>query len=729
MFKQSYSVTCKNNAIHEACGYSTTIKRDHTKEKTTSYYRGKDCISKLCTELCEKATELFNTEMLPMDPLTFEEQQKYNDSRECYICKKKFIFDKKSNYYKNFMKVRDHNHYTGKYRGAAHSICNLRYKIQKDIPVVTRDGRNNDFHLIITELAKEFRAEIHCIPEDKEKYKAFSVPIFYREVNGVTTNFSLRFIDSARFMPGSLDTHVNNLSELYVCGCQDDKKKQIIIEQNDEIVYTHCMVCTKRSRQTIESLKNKFPCTYQLSKGNMELFILLLRKGVCPYEYIDSWKRFDETELPSTVKFYSELNFKNIIKDEFKHAQKVWSSFNIKNLGGYHDLYVQSDTTQLADVFEKFRSLCLKQYELDPVYFCMTPGLAMEACLKMTNVKLELLTDIDMVLMFEKEQRERVSEAIHRYATASNKYIPNYNPQQPSSFLMYLDANNLYGWAMCKKLPIIGYMWAKNLNKYTCDFVKNYDENSDLGYLLEVDTKYPIHLHGSHSDLPFLPIKQNKLLTTLEDKKQYVVHISALKQALTYGLELEKVYRVITFNQSAWLKPYIDKNTELRQNAKNEFEKDFFKLMNNLVFGKTMENVRNYRDVKLIVTEERRKKLTSEPNYDSCKQFTEDLMAIEMRKTEVLMDKPIPVGQAILDISKTLMYEFYYDYLKIKYQDKVKLCYMDTDSFILDIKTIDFFEDTANDVDEWFDTSKYDKNDKRPLGTGKNEKVIGKFKD
>ena len=151
--------------------------------------------------------------------------------------------------------------------------------------------------------------------------------------------------------------------------------------------------------------------------------------------------------------------------------------------------------------------------------------------------------------------------------------------------------------------------------------------------------------------------------------------------------------------------------------------------MNKSVFGKTMENVRNCRDIKLIATEQRRKKLTSKPNYDSCKQFNYDLMAIEMKTTEVLMNKPIAVGQAILDISKTLMYEFWYDYLKPKYQDNIKLCYMDTDSFIIQIETDDFFKDISNDVDKWFDTSKYDKNDNRPLEIGKNKKIIGKFKD
>ena len=151
--------------------------------------------------------------------------------------------------------------------------------------------------------------------------------------------------------------------------------------------------------------------------------------------------------------------------------------------------------------------------------------------------------------------------------------------------------------------------------------------------------------------------------------------------------------------------------------------------MNNSVFGKMMENVRNHRDLKLVVTQQRRKKLVCEPNYESCKLFTEDLMAIEMRKTLVLMDKPIPVGQAILDINKTLMYEFWYDYLKPKYQDKIKLCYMDADSFIMHIETEDFYKDIANDVNKWFDTSKYTNLEIWPFTIGLNIKVIGKFKD
>ena len=197
---------------------------------------------------------------------------------------------------------------------------------------------------------------------------------------------------------------------------------------------------------------------------------------------------------------------------------------------------------------------------------------------------------------------------------------------------------------------------------------------------------------------------------------------------MNHGLKLKKVHRVIKFRQVTWMKSYIDKNTKLRMESKNEFDKGFYELMNNAVCGKTMQNVRNHRDIKLTTTNARRKQLVSQPNYHTCKRFSENLIAIELRKTKVYMNKPIYIGQAVLDISKTLMYKFFYDYLKPKYGDKVKLCYMDTESFIFYVQTNDFYKDISNDVIEWFDTSDYNKDDDR-LPTGVNKKVIGKFKD
>ena len=304
-----------------------------------------------------------------------------------------------------------------------------------------------------------------------------------------------------------------------------------------------------------------------------------------------------------------------------------------------------------------------------------------------------------MLLKAEKGIRGGICQSTYRYAKENNKYMKNYDKNIESSFIKYLEANNLYGWAMYQKLAINGFNWIKKevLSDFNDDFMKNYYENGDIGYFLEVDADYPKKLFDLLKDLPFLPEsrkinKVEKLICSIENKEKYVIHIRALEQALNHGLLLKKVHRVIQFNQKNWLKQYIDVNTKLRKDAKNEFGKGFFKLMNNSVFGKAMENVINHRDTKQVASEKGRKRLVSEPNYHSCKKFSDHLMAIEMKKTSVKMKKPLYLGPSIIDIIKTLMYEFWYDYLKPKYGDRVKLCYTNTDSFIIYIKTEDFFK-------------------------------------
>ena len=202
---------------------------------------------------------------------------------------------------------------------------------------------------------------------------------------------------------------------------------------------------------------------YQFCNGDLNKFVLLLRKGVYPYEDMDSWEKFDETSLPDKKAFYSNLNLEDISDEDYAHAQKVWDVFEINNLGEYHDLYVQSDTLLLADVYENFRNMCLNIYELDPVYFVSAPGLAWQACLKKTGVKLELLTDIDMLLMVEKGIRGGVCQAIHRHAKVNNKYMKNYNKDIISSYLLYLDAINLYRWAMSQKRRINSFKWVEKI--------------------------------------------------------------------------------------------------------------------------------------------------------------------------------------------------------------------------------------------------------------------------
>ena len=219
-----------------------------------------------------------------------------------------------------------------------------------------------------------------------------------------------------------------------------------------------------------------------------------------------------------------------------------------------------------------------------------------------------------------------------------------------------------------------------------------------------------------------------KLVPNLYYKRKYIIHVKTLAQALEHGLVIEKIHRCIEFKQSAWMKEYIDFNTRLRTAAKNDFEKDFYKLMINSVFGKTMENIRKHRNIKLVNDEEEYLKNVMKPNFKSGTLLGPDLMGCEMGKVRVVMNKQVYLGQAILDLSKTIIYELHYDYMKRKYDDdELKLCYMDADSLIYSIKTEDFYKDIADEVEARFDTSGYVPD--RPLPVEKNKKVIGLMKD
>ena len=690
--KDSYNY---NYQKHEPSGFCIFIKGVvdiRIKPITYTKKEEDENIPKIFVEKLTEATQsIYNDFYRRPKPLilTKDEQKSFDKTMICHICNKDLFEDK----------VRDHCHFTGQYRGAAHNSCNLNCRKPLILPLIFHNLQGYDAHLFIKQLAS-LPGELNCIPSTEEKYISFSKRIKVDEYRSKKTGqmvslyFEIRFIDSFKFLQTSLANLVSNL-------------------QPDDFYNT----------------KREF-------KKNVDL---LTRKGVYPYDYVSSLEKLSETQLPPKEEFYSKLNDEDITEDDYQHASNVWDTFKCKSLRDYHDLYLKTDVLLLADVFENFRKTCLKHYKLDPAHYYTSPGLAWDACLKETGQELQLLNDYDMLMMIEKGIRGGITHISKRYAKANNKYMKSYNPDEESTFIQYLDANNLYGWAMSQSLPTHGFKWMRNLTKETLMEIlekvnHGMSNRGRKGYIFEVDLEYPSKLWENHNDYPLAPEKMivngvEKLICHFKPRKNYVVHYRNLRQYLEMGMRITAVHRGISFYQKPWMETYIRKNTELRKTAANSFEKDFFKLMNNSVFGKTIENIRKRQNIELVDNRKKAAKLTSRPNFDRATIFDKNLIAVHMKKTEIYFDKPVYVGQAVLDLSKTLMFDFHYNYIRKKYKNKAELLFTDTDSLMYQIYTDDFYKDISRDIKKKFDTSDYPPNHESGILTGVNKKVIGMFKD
>ncbi|GFT43648.1 uncharacterized protein NPIL_360211 [Nephila pilipes] len=581
---RSYTVPI---ADHILCGYAyTVIGPDGNFKKPPVVYRGENAVDHFLENLIKEEEEILNI-LKNVKPMLFSDENKldFKNATICHICEKPLLGDR----------VRDHDHLTGAYRGAAHNICNINYTLAKHIPVIIHNLRGYDSHLIMQSVGKIKNKNITCIPSNSEKYISFSIG-------------SLRFLDSLQFLNASLEKLVSNL-----------EKTQL--------------------KLTSDFFKDKTD--------------LMVHKGIYPYEYMDNFQKFSERHLPPKETFFSSLINESINDDEYAHCINVWETFNLKNLGEYHDLYVTSDVILLADVFQNFRQLCLNFYKLDPCHCYTAPGLAWQACLYMSRVKLELFTDLDMHLFIERGIRGGISMISHRFSSANNKYLESYDEVKPSKYILYLDANNLYGWAMSQFLPTHGFEWIKE----PVNFMEISDE-SDIGFILEVDLDYPENLHDLHNDYPLAPETLNvtndmlspyckeiaeknnlninsctKLVPNLMSKKRYIVHYRNLKQYVSLGLKVAKIHKILKFHQRPWLKKYIDFNTEKRKKAQSLFEKDLFKLLNNAVFGKTMENLRKRTVIDLVQDQKKAKKLVASPAFHNFRIITTDLVSIERKKS------------------------------------------------------------------------------------------------
>lgn len=641
---------------------------------------GSDCMQKFCETLESKSQMLYNqywkTAKKPKTELEIDEQymQEFN---KCTACDESIIIDERDIYF---------NYFTGEYVGPIHKKCKSTYKFRfPSIPVVFHNLSKYDIHLFITELG----SDLSIIPCNKELYISITKKVTLES----KYLYNIQFIDSNRFLNSSLEKLASFLND-------DDFKL----------------------------LKRKF-------EG--QKFDQMRRKGVFPYDYLCSFSRLLETQLPSRDLFYNSLNDEECSINDYEFAQQVWQSFNCKTLSDYLKLYLESDVLILADVFENFRSICLDIYKLDPINYVTAPAISWDAMLKFTKVKLELISNCDIYNFLKLAVRGGLTQCSQRISEANNPYMKDFNPKNPENYLSYIDANNLYGWAMCQTLPISDFKFLSP-DEISMISVPEVLIDSDVGYIFEVDLDYPSEIHNNHNCLPFCPEnklppggKQIKLIADLNPKRNYIIHLRQLKLCLEQGLKITKIHRVLSFTQRRWLEPYIQLNNKHRKTAKNEFEKNFFKLMNNAIYGKTMENVEKRRTIKLVSDYQSKqnspgfRQLIAMNNFHSLNLFGNDLAAIEHTTSLVTYDKPIYIGVTVLELSKWLMYDFYYNFLSVK-SPSTRIVYMDTDSFITS-STDDVYE-LIKQNPERFDTSNYAPGNSFNIIPA-NNKELGLFKD
>lgn len=681
------------NHIPAAFAYHICCSFNPNYNKLVSY-RGPDCVSVFLKNLRAdiiRINEILhsNTSMLPLSDAEIE---KHNYATVCHICDGYFLLDDK---------VRDHDHITGQYRGPAHSYCNLVFKACTFVPFLFHNLSGYDSHLFIKELS-EMEGSIKIIPKTSERYISFTK--FFKLDDHVSPQNKyavVKFIDSYMFLNTSLEK-----------------------------------LCESMNKENFINLA-------QFCKSP-ERFELACRKGVYPYEYMDSWDKYNQLALPSRELFYNTLCQSHITPEDYSHAQRVWDVFKTKNLGEYTDIYLITDVLILTDVFEIFRNTSLAHYKLDPCYYVSAPGLSWDAMLLKTHAKMDLISDIEIYKMLEQGIRGGLSQCSRRYVKANNKYMKEFDNNLPSSYIIYLDCNNLYGYCLMKKLPISEFRLL-NDEEIACIDLNLFNEDSETGLILEIDLEYPAQLHDAHSDLPYAPEKftppggkTSKLIANLYDKYNYVIHYLHLKECLERGLILKKIHRVLAFKQDGFLKNYIDLNTRLRQTAQTTFEQDFFKLLNNSIFGKTLENKRNQTDVRLAkfwadsenITNKRHgaERLISQPNFHKLTIFSENCAAIQLKLTKIILDRPLYIGFTVLELSKMHLYNFHYSVMKSIYGEKASLCYTDTDSLLYYITdTNDVYQDMKLNI-HYFDTSNFSKNNCYNLPLV-NKKSPGLFKD
>lgn len=694
-----------------------TAKRNAESMRT---WTGEKCLQdylkyldRFVKELDSQIDKISNESMI-IDP---QEQSEFNKALHCPRCKTQFTREGKH------IKVRDHCHITGRYRGPLCHICNSRLRLKRRIlPVVFHNFKGYDGHLICKQAIGEMPGwHLSVIPTTHEKYMSVRVNVEVgRNYNGRKRFFQIIFLDSFQFLSSSLANLSANL---------------------DSLPFTEFR------------MRSRFP---DISD------VVIRRKGVFPYSYFNSPSRLQESCLPPIKAFYDELSGEECSSEDYAHAQRAWVELGCRTLREYLVRYLHLDIYLLTDVFEAFRKVSLQEDGLDPVHFVSLPGLSYASCFKMNRETIDLLQDVDMVRLFERGIRGGLT-FVNRHKLQA--HIPELNNNHDENIhLAYIDQNNLYGSSLCRPLPHSEFTWVsedelQQLSDPTK--IQNLDDEGDYGYLFEVDLEYPSELHDATVDFPLAPetdfvdtdlfsthmmeyykslcitrgvqnryVANKKLLLSQFDKESYVCHYAILKFYLAMGMKLLKLRSAIRFRQKRFVEPYIRYNSNKRSLAHNAFEKDFYKLKNNSFFGKTMESVRHRIDFRLVNNFEKLERLASSPLFIDRNIFSDNVVGVHMFKSKVVLDKPVYIGQAVLDYSKLEMYNLYYNILrKCPLIRQPELVGGDTDSFFLALHTDKniSLSDVFSSLDIHFDSSNYPPD--HPLYSTLNKAKLGCFKD
>ena len=656
-------------------------------------YTGRDCIDVLLNFLlmeAERARGLVDN-VYEHCHMTKADTVVHREAKRCKMCNVRFSWFAG--------KVRDHCHLSGKYRFPLCSTCNLtRAKLPFSLCVIFHGLSNYDSHFIIQRLSNFDCRDIHVIPRNSERYLSFMLG-------------PLQFKDSYQFLAESLSTLVTNLSQKGSVRFRNVNRWVLNEEQRE----------------------------------------MMKRKGVFPYSYFSRWDILKENQLPSREKFTNDIDGSDCSIDDYNFAHRMWAINNCVTMKDYLEIYLKADVLLLADCFENFRDNCITGYEIDPSHYFSSPHFTFDAFLRHSRITLELFSDVNMYLFVMQGIRGGMSMVSKRYSKANNKYLPEFDPNLPSKFILYLDTVNLYGRAMQEYLPLKDFEWMDQ-DELIVEELMKLPFDGKVGCIVECTLLYPFILHEDHSDYPLAPVKTKinyhelsplarsicdqhklksslgaeKLLATFCRRESYVLHYRVLQLYVKHGMIVEKIHRGLRFTQEPFMKSYVDLNSKNRALSTNKFDIEFFKLLSNSLYGKTIENPEKRTQIKLCNSPHDFRRNVSKYNFKQSKIINRHLAGVELRYPFVKLNKPFSVGMSILDLSKFFMYDFHYNVMKAHFKNRLTLLYTDTDSLIYEIESSDVYDELAQ-IKKYFDFSNYPPD--HFLYSNENKKVPGSIKD